>query len=49
MDELHRLYHDVRLFNMTWRNTWFLRHALQKCPLDLWLHQELVHRLQPDV
>ena len=49
VDEFHRLYYDARLFNMTWRNTWFLGHAVQKCPLDLWLYQEIVHGLQPDV
>ena len=49
VDEFHRLYYDARLFNMTWRNTWFLGHAVQKCPLDLWLYQEIVHRLRPDV
>ena len=47
--EFHRLYYDARLFNMTWRNTWFLGHAVQKCPLDLWLYQEIIHRLRPDV
>ncbi len=47
--EFHRLYYDARLFNMTWRNTWFMGHAVQKCPLDLWLYQEIIHKVRPDV
>lgn len=49
VSEFHRLYYDARLFNMTWRNTWFLGHAVQKCPLDLWLYQEIMYRIRPDI
>ena len=47
--EFHRLYFDARAFNMTWRNTYFLGHAVLKCPLDLWLYQELLHGVRPAV
>ena len=47
--EFHRLYFDARLFNMTWRNTWFVGHAVLKCPLDLWLYQEIVYKVRPDL
>ena len=49
VSEFHRLYYDARLFNMTWRNTWFMGHAVQKCPLDMWLYQEIVHAVRPDL
>lgn len=47
--EFHRLYFDARAFNMTWRNTYFMGHAILKCPLDLWLYQEILHTLRPAV
>ncbi len=45
--EFHRLYFDARAFNMTWRNTQFMGHAILKCPLDLWLYQEILHTVRP--
>lgn len=49
VDEFHRLYFDARAFNMTWRNTHWLGHPILKCPLDLWLYQEILHRIRPAV
>lgn len=43
--EFHRLYYDVRV----WRNTRFMGHDILKCPLDLWLYQEILHELRPAV
>ena len=45
----HKLYFDARAYNLTWRNTHFLGHAVLKCPLDLWLYQEILHRVRPAV
>ena len=47
--EFHRLYFDARAFDMTWRNTYFMGHAVLKCPLDLWLYQEMLHSVRPAV
>jgi cephalosporin hydroxylase len=33
----------------TWWNTRFLGAAILKCPLDLWVYQEIIHELRPDV
>jgi cephalosporin hydroxylase len=33
----------------TWRNTHWMGTPLLKCPLDLWIYQELIYRLRPDV
>jgi cephalosporin hydroxylase len=49
VDEFHKLYFDARAFNMTWRNTYWMGHAILKCPLDLWLYQEILHSLRPAV
>ena len=47
--EFHRLYFDARAFNMTWRNTYFMGHRVLKCPLDLWLYQEIICSVRPAV
>ena len=33
----------------TWKDTWWMGVPVRKCPTDLWLYQELVHELRPDV
>jgi cephalosporin hydroxylase len=43
----HRLYY--RSAQRTWSNTFWLGTAAQKCPLDLWVYQELLHELRPAV
>lgn len=47
VNQFHRLYyHDsVR----TWRDTRYRGVPILKCPLDLWIYQELVHDLRPDL
>jgi cephalosporin hydroxylase len=47
VDAFHRLYYDAP--ERTWQDTWFLGVATQKCPLDLWVYQEIVHRLRPEL
>jgi cephalosporin hydroxylase len=49
IETFHRLYFDARAFNMTWRNTFWMGHPILKCPTDLWLYQEMIHELKPDV
>jgi len=49
VNAFHQLYFDARAFNMTWRNTSWMGQPILKCPLDLWLYQEMIHRLRPDV
>jgi len=45
-NRFHKLYYYRRA--QTWRNTRWLGTDVLKCPLDLWIYQELVHELQPD-
>lgn len=45
----HRTYFDARAYNLTWRNTFWMGHAILKCPLDLWLYQEILFELRPAV
>lgn len=49
VDQFHRLYYDAHLFEKTWVNTFWLSVPTQKCPLDLWVYQEIIHELKPDV
>ena len=46
VDQFHRLYYHSE---STWQQTWYRGHATWKCPLDLWIYQELVAELRPDL
>ncbi|MCL4811579.1 MAG: class I SAM-dependent methyltransferase [Vicinamibacteraceae bacterium] len=43
----HLLYFDSGRFGVTWRDTHWLGVPVLKCPTDLWLYQEVLHRLRP--
>lgn len=47
VDDFHRLYYNDA--DRTWRNTRWMGTPIQKLPLDLWLYQEYLHRLKPDL
>lgn len=42
-EQFHELYYESRV----WRNTFWLGVEMQKCPLDLWIYQELLHEVRP--
>lgn len=43
--QFHRLYYHS--LHRTWKQTWYRGVTIWKCPLDLWLYQELLHSIQP--
>ncbi|MCJ7823046.1 MAG: cephalosporin hydroxylase family protein [Armatimonadetes bacterium] len=45
LDSFHRLYYESNAFT---RTSWLGVTAL-KCPLDLWIYQEIIHALRPDL
>lgn len=45
VDEFHKLYYESP---NTWRNTFWLGVPAQKCPLDLWIYQEIIFKVKPD-
>ena len=47
VERFHQLFFDARAFNMTWRNISWMGHPILKCPMDLWLYQEIIHELRP--
>lgn len=41
----HRLYYGSS--SRTWSNTYWFGTQTQKCPLDLWVYQEILHEVRP--
>jgi cephalosporin hydroxylase len=46
IDHFHKLYYASE--NETWKNTFWLGIQTQKCPLDLWIYQEIIFEIKPD-
>lgn len=49
VSKFHNLYYDSNVFGGTWRSTKFLGVPAQKCPFDLFVYQEILSELKPDV
>jgi cephalosporin hydroxylase len=49
VDGFHRLYYEAGEAGGTWKDTRWLGVPIWKCPLDLWIYQELIHELAPDL
>lgn len=43
----HKLYYYSE--TRTWQNTYWLGIPLQKCPLDLWIYQEIIYETKPEI
>ena len=48
VDAFHELYYS-RSAESTWQNTRWLGVTAYKCPLDMWIYQEIIFEQQPDV
>lgn len=46
-DQFHRLYYHVSA--RTWKNTTYQGTRTYKCPTDMWIYTELIHRLRPSL
>lgn len=49
VDHFHKLYYDSNIFGKTFVNTFWLGTPTLKCPLDLWVYQEIIYDLKPDL
>lgn len=49
VDNFHRLYYDSNTFGGTWRDTFWMGVPIWKCPTDMWVYQEILFDLKPDV
>lgn len=47
VDHFHNLYYHS--LNTTWNETHWFGVKTLKCPLDLWIYQELLYKLKPDL
>ncbi len=45
----HKLYFDSADFGKTWGKTFWLGVEALKCPLDLWVYQEIIFEVKPDI
>ncbi len=48
VEGFHKLYYDAHIFGKTWETTSWLGIPTAKCPLDLWIYQEIIFELKPD-
>lgn len=49
IEQFHKLYYSSHVFGKTWDNTYWLGVLTSKCPLDLWIYQEIIFEMKPDV
>ncbi len=49
LDEFHKLYYYSNNAGKTWSDTWWQGTQVLKCPLDLWIYQEIIFRTKPDL
>jgi cephalosporin hydroxylase len=47
LDQFHRVYYHAPW--RTWQNTRYRGVLTAKCPLDMWIYQEILHEVRPDV
>ncbi|SRR5579883_907167 len=47
--EFHKLYYYSSVAGKTWSDTWWQGTQVLKCPLDLWIYQEIIVRVKPDL
>lgn len=45
----HTLYYDSHMLGQSFFNTSWLGIPTLKCPMDLWVYQEILHELKPDL
>ncbi len=48
VERFHRLYYDLHQFGKTWKQTYWFGVRANKCPLDLWVYQEMLCEIRPD-
>jgi cephalosporin hydroxylase len=49
VDRFHALFYDSKDVPEGWRGVRWLGTDALKCPLDLWVYQEILHELRPDL
>lgn len=47
--QFHKFYYDANESGGTWKDTFWMGTRTAKCPLDLWIYQEIIFEERPDV
>jgi cephalosporin hydroxylase len=47
--DITRCFHDLYYESQVWRNTYWRNTPVLKCPCDLWIYQELIFKVKPDL
>lgn len=45
VENFHRAWHESEV----WKQCWWRGHRALKCPMDMWIYQELIHKIQPSL
>jgi cephalosporin hydroxylase len=48
-NRFHILFYDSFMFDKTWGESRWLGTHVKKCPFDLWVYQEILYHLKPDL
>ena len=50
IQSFHTLYYDAaQQRGLTWQKTYWMGTAIYKCPLDLWIYQEILFEIKPEL
>lgn len=49
VNKFHALYYYSSGEGKTWKNTFWMGLPCQKCPLDMWIYQEIIFKNKPDL
>jgi len=49
VNQFHRLYYEKANTGGTWQDTYWMGCKILKCPMDVWIYQEILHETKPDL
>lgn len=49
LSDFHKYYYEQGLLGSTWKQTYWMGVRVLKCPLDLWVYQEILFETKPDI
>jgi cephalosporin hydroxylase len=48
ISDVTRMFHMCYYNSRIWQNTFWHGHQILKCPMDMWIYQELIWKIKPD-
>lgn len=48
MSDITRMFHMCYYNSRIWENTFWHGHQILKCPMDMWIYQEMIWKIKPD-